>query len=84
MNAKNNRHPEQRPGEVFLANAAKTGFDLIGWKTRRMGIQAIDVVPARGCEAEEHFPVFVQQAEIEADKDGQATLKRLGVDATDR
>ena len=70
-------HPEIRKGEIFLTNADdevvpitlgehtvwKSGWECIGWKTKRRGQVALDIkgrpIPDSG-----FFPVFVQRSEL--------------------
>lgn len=57
----NIRHPELRPGEVFLGNFAPDQVQYVGWKTKRVGVQSYNFI---GAAYDDARPVFVQQAEL--------------------
>lgn len=61
-------HPEQRPGEVHLLNSAPETVRYIGWKTKRAGVEALDV---DGIVIPGQVPVFISAAEFE--RAGQLT-----------
>jgi hypothetical protein len=61
----NNRHPEKKHGEVFYDNIRSKDpflFTKIGWKEKRMGIQAYDTY---GKKLDDSYPVFIKKAEVE-------------------
>lgn len=64
MNNKNQKwkHPELKEGEMFLCNSAIRDFGGIGWKTKRMGIQAFDIYRNK---IKYIFPIFVQKKEYD-------------------
>ncbi|MDO8560786.1 MAG: hypothetical protein Q7R91_01055 [bacterium] len=66
-------HPELQDGEVFLTNASDDDWDRIsddphsswesiGWKTKRMGNVAYDIIEGKPVPG--MFPVFVQKREL--------------------
>jgi hypothetical protein len=59
------RHPEAHDCEIWLGNLYAVDFNLVGWKTKRLGKEAFnsDGTPLRGGNMR---PVLVQRAEIEA------------------
>lgn len=61
-------HPEARKNEVYLGNATRDAFyNVWGWNTRRMGLQAYDIYGNPLKSIEGLYPVFVQRREIEAE-----------------
>lgn len=63
-------HPELRRGEVFLTNASdddqyiddkRSGWECIGWKTKRRGRIAYDI---NNKPIPDMFPVFVRRSEL--------------------
>ena len=55
-------HPERLPGEIFLTNVQKdSDFWKIGWKTKRKGQCAYDVL---GRLVLDFYPVFVKEEEV--------------------
>lgn len=72
------KHPEQRPGEVFITNSDNTPnhFLKIGWKTKRRGEIAYDSYHTPlGSKWSGAFPVFVKESEIR--KRDPKILKRI-------
>lgn len=65
------KHPELRPGEVFLGNLTTTqSADAnCSWKTKRVGEKAYDVngarLPMMYAKSDCLYPVFVQKAETD-------------------
>lgn len=64
------RHPEQRDGEVYLGNATIESFHhQIGWRSKRMGLVAID---SRGERMQQsgsgwcpkYYPAFASREEM--------------------
>jgi len=70
----NETHPELKEGEMFLTNSSFENYTLIGWRTKRRGIQAYTI---DGEELIMIRPVFVQKEEYEEGmKDGRCIIKR--------
>ena len=60
----NDRHPELRAGEVWLANVATDGdlvFGNLPYQTKRLGEKAYS---SSGMEIADGRPVFVQKEEL--------------------
>lgn len=60
------KHPELMKGEMFLSNSTIEGFDLISWKSKRMGIQAFNYDNEMIDSINNLYPIFVQRAEYES------------------
>jgi len=58
----NETHPELKEGEMFLSNNSFEEYTHIGWKTKRLGIQAYTI---DGEELTVLRPVFVRNEEYE-------------------
>lgn len=58
-------HPEADPNEVHIGNVYGADFQMVGWKTKRLGIRAMgsDGEVLKGGNMK---PVFVKRAELEA------------------
>jgi hypothetical protein len=56
-------HPEQRSGEINIANSTEKTFRYIGWKTKRFGEVAYDI---DGKIVPGDVPVFIMASEYEA------------------
>lgn len=56
------RHPEQRPGEIYLVNANLLSFPTIGWSTKRIG--SVEYQKNGKSLLAKYRPVFVQYAEV--------------------
>lgn len=65
-------HPELEEGEVFLGNHTVPEFELIGWKTKRLGnvaygIDGKSLGPIITTAGKRLYPVFAQRAELKAE-----------------
>lgn len=58
-------HPECGVDEIYLGNFSEQKFQLVGWKTKRMGKIAYDIHGER-VYSEGFFPVFVSRKEMES------------------
>jgi hypothetical protein len=60
------KHPEIRPGEVFITNADYESFREIGWETKRVGHVSLDNLgrPISQTAWSGSFPVFAQVSEL--------------------
>lgn len=56
------KHPETRPGEIFLSNIESQYFATSTYRTKRLGVTAYDIngKPVAGL-----YPMFVQASELE-------------------
>ena len=61
----NDQHPELEDGEIFLKNTTPGRFEVMDWKTKRMGGVAYyddgKAIPFHS----NYFPVFVQESEVD-------------------
>ena len=78
MSAKkfNDKHPELRPGEIWITNALPGRFmdgreDIasMDWKTKRVGNQAYDSLGKPIDPTTGYRPVFIQKSEREERED---------------
>ncbi len=57
-------HPETKKGEVFFSNSDSNSYQLLPYKTKRIGVNAYDTV-GKDLQSYNWYPVFVQLEEIQ-------------------
>lgn len=57
-------HPEATSEEVFIGNLFPVDFRLVGWTTKRMGVNAFDRDGVPLSRQPRFRPVFVQRQEL--------------------
>lgn len=68
------KHPEAAEDEVFLGNLSRTHFERINWKTKRLGLRAMDQVTGDFIPDDwGFFPVFVKATEAKETADAPAS-----------
>lgn len=71
----NDRHPELKPGEMFLCNTGEEGFDGFLWETKRRGDISYNIYGDPINDKKGYYPIFIQI--IEAERRGINKLKCL-------
>jgi hypothetical protein len=62
------KHPELRPGEVYITNSSASDYHQIGWRSKRAGSVALDSLgrPISNRAWQGAFPLFARAEELAA------------------